>query len=108
MVVEHCGRPLPAHAGTSLDFHANLFELGKGQQHVQGQAAHGCRRIELLGHGDERDAMGVEQLDQLNEIRQRAGQPVDFVDNDDIDLAVPDVGQKPLQGRALGRAAGNR
>jgi hypothetical protein len=52
--------------------------------------------------------MGVEQLDQLNEIRQRAGQPVDFVDNDDIDLAVPDVGQKPLKGRALGRAAGNR
>jgi hypothetical protein len=80
MVVEHCGRPLPAHAGTSLDFHASLFELGKGQQHVQGRAAHGCRRIELLGHGDERDAMGVEQLDQLNEIRQRAGQPVDFVD----------------------------
>ncbi len=50
--------------------------------------------------------MGVEQLDQLGKIRQRAGQPVDLVDDDDIDLAVPDVRQKPLQGRALGRAPG--
>jgi hypothetical protein len=50
--------------------------------------------------------MGVEQLDQLGEVRERAGQPVDLVDHDDIDPAVPDVGQQPLQGGALGGAAG--
>ena len=50
--------------------------------------------------------MGVEQLDQLGEIRERAGQAVDLVDDDNIDPAVPDVGQQPLQGGALGRTAG--
>jgi hypothetical protein len=32
--------------------------LGKGQQHVQHQAAHRGRGIELLGHRHEGDAMG--------------------------------------------------
>jgi hypothetical protein len=50
--------------------------------------------------------MGVEQLDQLGEVRERPGQPVDLVDHDDIDPAVPDIRQQPLQRRALGRATG--
>jgi hypothetical protein len=29
--------------------------------------------------------MGVEQFDQLGEVGERAGQPVDLVDNDDVD-----------------------
>ena len=82
------------------------LELGKGQQHVEGQPAHGGRGIELLGHRHERDAMGVEQLDQLGEVGQGTGQPVDLVDDDDIDPAVPDVRQQSLQRGALGRAAG--
>jgi hypothetical protein len=44
--------------------------------------------------------------DQLGEVRERAGQTVDLVDHDDIDPAVADVCQQPLQGGALGRAAG--
>jgi hypothetical protein len=39
----------------------------------------------------------VEQLRQLGEIGQRTGQAVDLVDDDDIDLAVADVAQQPLQ-----------
>ena len=35
--------------------------------------------------------MGVEQLDQLGEVGQRPGQPVDLVDNDDVDLAGLDL-----------------
>ena len=31
----------------------------------------------------------VEGLDQLGEVEQRAGQPVDLVDDDDVDAAVP-------------------
>jgi hypothetical protein len=42
---------------------------------------------------DQSDAMGVEQFDQLGEVCQRASQPIDLVDHDDIDPAVPDVGQ---------------
>src|SRR5262249_11310323 len=51
--------------------------------------------------------MAVEQLDELGKVGQRAGQAVDLVDDDDIDLASFHVGQEPLQGWTLGRAAGS-
>jgi hypothetical protein len=47
--------------------------------------------------------MGIEQFDQLGEVRERAGQAFDLVDHDNIDPVVPDVRQQPLQRRALGR-----
>ena len=46
------------------------------------------RGVELLGDGDERDPMLVEQLDELREIGERAGQAIDLVDDDDVDPAV--------------------
>ena len=42
--------------------------------------------------------MLVEQLDELGKIRQRAGQAVDLVDHDDVDLVGPHILQEPLQG----------
>ena len=50
--------------------------------------------------------MLVEQFDQLGEVGQRAGQAVDLVDDDDIDLPAPNILQQSLQGRAVGIAAG--
>ena len=50
--------------------------------------------------------MFVEQFDQLGEVGERAGQPVDFVDDDDVDFSGPDLVQQRLQGRALQRGAG--
>ncbi len=50
--------------------------------------------------------MGVEHIDDLGEIGERAGQPVDLVDDDDLNLAGLDVVEQPLEGRALHRAAG--
>ena len=82
------------------------LELGERQQHIQRQPAHRGGGIELLGDGDERHIMLVEQLDQLGEVRQRPGQPVDLVDDDDVDLAGLNVLQQPLQGRAVDVAAG--
>src|SRR6201988_1614927 len=35
------------------------LELGKGQQHVERQAPHRTRRVELLRHRDERHSLGV-------------------------------------------------
>ena len=49
--------------------------------------------------------MLVEQLDQLGEVGERAGEPVDLVDHHDVDLAGPDIGQQGLQGRAVERGA---
>jgi hypothetical protein len=50
--------------------------------------------------------MPVEQLHQLGEIGQRAGQAVDLVDDDDVDLAVADIVQQPLQRRPVQGGAG--
>ncbi len=49
--------------------------------------------------------MLVEQLDELGEVGQRPGQPVDFVDNDHVDLAGPHVRKEPPQRRSLSIAA---
>src|SRR6516225_8364660 len=50
--------------------------------------------------------MGIEQLDELGEIRERAREPVDLVDQHNVDRTRPDVGQEPLHGRTVERAAG--
>ena len=49
------------------------FELGKRQQHVEGQPSHRGGRVELLGHRHERHAVLIEQFDQLGEVRQASG-----------------------------------
>ena len=82
------------------------LELGKGQEHVERQPAHGGRGIELLGDRDKRHAVGIEQFDQLGEVRQRPSQTVDLVDDDDVDLPGADVVQQSLQVGAIGRPAG--
>src|SRR5436305_2469333 len=68
-----------------------------------GEAPHAAGRIEGLGDRHERNRMLVEQLDQLGEVRERPGQPVDLVDHDDVDLTGPDLGQELLQGGTLER-----
>ena len=41
--------------------------------------------------------MGIEQFHQLREIRQRAGQPVDFICDHIIHPACPDIGEEALE-----------
>src|SRR5437667_10777227 len=53
-----------------------------------------------------RHVVGIEQLDELGEISKRAGQPVNLVNQHDVDRPRPDVGQEPLQSRPLERGAG--
>jgi hypothetical protein len=62
----------------------------------------------MLRHRNERDRVLVEKLDQLGEIRQRSGQAVNLIDDDDIDLAGANFGYEVLQGRAVERGAGKR
>ena len=47
--------------------------------------------------------MGVEQLDELGEVGERAGQAIDLVDDHHINRSGLHVGQEPLQGRAVHR-----
>jgi hypothetical protein len=48
----------------------------------------------------------VEDLDDLGKIGERAGQPVDLVDDNGIDPTRCDVGEQPLQSRPTHRRAG--
>jgi hypothetical protein len=50
--------------------------------------------------------MAVEQFDELGEVGERAGQAVDLVNDNDINLSSFDVGQEPSQGRVVCRASG--
>jgi hypothetical protein len=72
------------------------FELREGQKDVQGEAAEGTGRVELLRDRHEADAMPVEQLHHLREIQQRAAEAVDLVDHHAIDLLGFDCGIEPL------------
>ena len=46
--------------------------------------AHRGGRIERLRDTDEGDVVSVEHIDELREIHQRATEPVNLVDDDDI------------------------
>jgi hypothetical protein len=81
------------------------LELSKRQQDVQRQPPHGRGGVELLGDRDEGHTVLVEQLDEFCEVRQRAGQAVDLVDHDHVDLAGAHVVEQPPQSRPVGVAA---
>src|SRR6516162_7272112 len=61
------------------------LELRKGQQNIEGQATHRRRRVELLRDRDKGGVSRIEDLDDLGKIGKRAGQPVNLVDDDDVD-----------------------
>ena len=46
--------------------------------------------------------MSVEQFNQLGKVGQRTCQAVDLIDDNDIDLACPDILEQLLKGRAVG------
>src|SRR5947207_3466839 len=50
--------------------------------------------------------MGIKQLDELGEISERTGQPVDLVHQHNVDLARAHLGQELLQRRAVERGTG--
>ncbi len=52
--------------------------------------------------------MLVKQFDEFGKIRKRAGQPVDLVDDNNVNLAGSDCCEQVLQSRALERRPGKR
>ena len=67
------------------------LELREGQEHVERQPAHARGGVELLRHRDEGGTACIEGLDDPGKVEQRAGQPVDLVDHDDLHLAGPHI-----------------
>ena len=68
--------------------------LGEGDQDAEKHPAGGIGGAEVLGDRDEADALFVEEVDHLHEVQQRAGQAVDLVDDDHIDLPGVDIRQQ--------------
>ena len=78
------------------------LELRERQKDVQGQAAEGTRRVELLGHRHEAHAVPVEDLDDSCEVEQGPTEPVHFVNHDAVHGPRLDCGQEPLRaGRSI-------
>ena len=77
----------------------------KERRTLRGQPTHAGGGVEALGHRDERDAISVEQLDQLGEVGERAGEPVDLVDHHHIDAPGADGIEQELQGGPVEGAA---
>ena len=50
--------------------------------------------------------MGIECLDQLGEVGERAGQPIDLVDDDHVDPSRLHIDEQLLERRPIQRAAG--
>ena len=65
------------------------FELGRGPQDLEGELAlRGCRIDRVLQRTEE-GALGLQPLDQFQQMRQRSRQPVDPHDHQRIALADP-------------------
>lgn len=77
------------------------LELGKAQQDIEREAAHGRAGVKGLRDRDKRDAASLELRHQVAEIPQRPRQAVDFVDHDGVQFPQLDVGAQPVQRRAL-------
>jgi hypothetical protein len=82
------------------------LKLGKRQKDIEGESSHAGRRVERLGNRYEAHIMMIEQLDELGKIGQRSRQPIDLVDNDDVNSTTSNRGKELLQGRAVHAGAG--
>src|SRR5215469_2884014 len=79
---------------------------GNDKSTLRVRRPHRRRRVELLGDRNKGRASRVEDLDDLGKISERAGQPVNLVDDDRIDPPRSDVGEQPLQSGPIDRRAG--
>jgi putative component of membrane protein insertase Oxa1/YidC/SpoIIIJ protein YidD len=73
------------------------FELGEGEQNIQGQPPHRSCGVELLSDRYEGDSARVQSLYDPGKIGQATGEAIDFIDNDGIDFAIFNVFQQSLK-----------
>src|SRR3546814_5873307 len=81
------------------------FELREAEEDIERQPTHRGGGVERLGDTDEACAPGIQHLDDLGEVGQAPGQPVDLVDDDHIDPSRLHLGEELLQPWAVHIAA---
>ncbi len=82
------------------------LELAEGKEHVEHEHSHRGAGVEALRGGDEVDLVLFEDLPKLVEVGQVAGNAVELVGDDDIDIAGADFPQKGLHSGAFEVLAG--
>src|ERR1019366_10754241 len=82
------------------------FELGEGEQNIQGQPPHRSCGVELLSDRYEGDSARVQSLYDLGKIGQAPCEAINLIDDNGIDLALFDVFQQSLKCRSLQGSAG--
>src|SRR5690606_4097426 len=81
------------------------FELGEREQDIERQSPHAGRCIERLRYRDETRLPSIKPFDDLGEVGKAAGQAIDLVDNDNIDLPRIDISKQGLDTGPLQVAA---
>lgn len=82
------------------------LELAEGQEHVEHEHPHRGAGVEALRGGDEVDLVLFQHLPKLVEVGQVAGDAVELVGDDDIDIAGADFPKKGLHTGAFEVLAG--
>ena len=96
-------RGLSLHAGDHPVDDGRPLEFGEHGEHLDHHPPRRGRRVEGLGRRAEGDAGGVEVFEELGEAPDRASEPVDPVDEQQVEAPGPGLGQGTLEARALGR-----
>jgi len=71
-------------AGADPVDEAGAFELGEDAEDVEHHATHRVRRVERLGRRHEGDLLLLEHLQEVLDVVQFPGEPVDAVHEDDV------------------------
>jgi hypothetical protein len=71
------------------------LELRESEQDVEDHPAHAVGGVECLRDGNERYVVPIKYLDKPNKVSKASCEPIDFVDDNDIDFPFLDVMHKP-------------
>lgn len=94
------------HAVDDAGDNGGALELGKHREHLDHHATGRGGGVERLGGRAERDAGGVEAGEYVGQSADRAGQPVDPVDEQDVEPAGAGGGECAWEGGSVGGGAG--
>ncbi|MDA8358386.1 MAG: hypothetical protein M0Z95_19325 [Actinomycetota bacterium] len=112
VVAEGTRPPAPAatgsfalHAGDHPVDDGRPLELGEHAEHLDHHPPGRARGVEGLGGRAEGDPGSVQVFEELGETAHRAGEPVDPVDQEEVEAPGPGLGQGTLETRAFGGCA---
>src|SRR5687767_12498676 len=82
------------------------FKLRESKQHIHHQPPEAVRRIEILSDTCERRVVSLKNIHKPDEVQEAPTQPIELVDDDDINLAAFDVSEELSHRGAIQGAPG--